>query len=121
MYSIFHPAPAQAQGIFGSIKPPIANDYFNAGNQGQGLFLLISNILKFSVVIAVLFFVFQLISSGYMYLSANGDTKKTELAFAKIWQGALGLIITGSAFVIAGVIGRFLGFNILQPTIYGPQ
>jgi len=31
------------------------------------------------------------------------------------------MVIIASAFIIAGVIGRITGINILNPTIYGPN
>jgi len=103
-------------GLFGSI----ANPTKYASTQGQGLFTFISNLLKFAAVIAGIYMVAQLIFAGFQYISANGDVKKTEQAWAQIWQSLLGLVIISAAFVIAGVVGRLTGINILNPTIYGP-
>jgi hypothetical protein len=109
-------------GIFGNIAPPPGtNKYIHAGDQGAGLFLFISNLFKLSVVIAGIFFVYQIISAGFAYMSASGDIKKNELAWAKIYQSILGLVIIASSMVIAGVIGRITGFDLLNPTIYGPN
>ncbi|MFA5749798.1 MAG: hypothetical protein WC895_01060 [Candidatus Shapirobacteria bacterium] len=107
-------------GIFGEIKPPIENNAYFTGTKGSGIFLLLSNLFKLAGVIAGIFFIVQVILAGFNYLSANGDPKKTEVAFAKIWQSMIGLAIVASAFVIASVIGRLTGINILNPTIYGP-
>ena len=108
--------------IFGNIDPPADNSYFNTGQPGQGLFLLISNILKLAGVVAGLFFIVQIILAGYGYISANGDPKKTEAAWSKIYQSIIGLLIVASAFVLASVIGKLVGIdNILTPTIYGPN
>jgi hypothetical protein len=105
-------------GIFGNIDNPTA--YGTETDGGQGLFSLISNILKFAGVIAGLFFILQIILAGYGYISANGDPKKTQEAWTKIWQSALGLAIVGSAFVLASVIGNVFGIDILNPVILGP-
>lgn len=105
-------------GIFGKIDNPTG--YTNSQN-GSGLFDLINNILKFTAVIAGLFLVFQIITAGYLYISANGDPKKTEQAWTKIWQAILGFVIVAAAFVIAAVIGKLTGVNPLTPTIYGPN
>ncbi|MEI8067987.1 MAG: hypothetical protein WCG91_03530 [Candidatus Shapirobacteria bacterium] len=104
-------------GIFGTVQNP--TKYISV--DGSGLFIFINNILKFTAVIAGLFLVFQIITAGYIYISANGDPKKTEQAWAKIWQAILGFIIVAAAFVIAAVIGKITGTNPLTPTIYGPQ
>jgi len=105
-------------GIFGNIQAPSQlSKYSSAGSEGQGLFLFLSNAFKFAGVIAGIILVVQFITAGYMYISANGDSKKTEQAWAKIWQAILGLVIVASAFTLAAVIGRLLGFDILNPTI----
>lgn len=102
--------------IFGTINNPTKI----ASTDGSGLFTLLSNLFKLAGVVAGIFFVIQIILAGYGYLIANGDPKKTEVAFAKIWQSIIGLTIVASAFVIASVIGSLTGINILNPTIYGP-
>jgi succinate dehydrogenase/fumarate reductase cytochrome b subunit len=102
--------------IFGNIANPTAISSTN----GSGLFTLLSNLFKLAGVVAGIFFVVQIILAGFGYLSASGDPKKTEVAFAKIWQSILGLAIVASAFVLAAVIGSLTGINILNPTIYGP-
>ena len=107
-----------ANSIIGQITPPVDNKYFNTAG-GGGIFILISNILKIAGTIAGLFFLVQIITAGFAYMSANGDPKKTEAAWTKIWQSLIGIIIIASAFVISSVIGYFLGINPLKPTIYG--
>jgi len=105
---------------FGKIESPINNEYFTAAD-GNGIFILISNIFKMAGYIAGLFFLFQLIKAGYGYMSASGDPKKTELAWAKIWQSLIGIIIVASAFVISSVVGNFLDIDILNPQLHGPN
>lgn len=107
-------------GFFGDITAPLNNSYFNNNLKGAGLFLFISNLFKLAGLIGGLFMIVQFIQAGYAYISANGDSKKIEAAWAKIWQSILGLVIISSAFILAGVIGRITGINILKPTIYGP-
>lgn len=108
-----------ADSIFGKITAPADNAYFNAGTEGEGLFLLLSNIFKFAGVIAGIFFVVQIILAGYAYLSSTGDPKKTEAAFNKIWQSLIGLLIVSSAFVLSAFIGKILGIDMLKFTIVG--
>ena len=105
-----------ANSLFGSI----ANPTKYTGNEGQGLFALISNILKLAGVIGAIYMVIQIILAGFDFISASGDEKKFAAAWAKIWQSLVGLAIIASAFVIAAIVGRILGINILNPTISGP-
>lgn len=104
-------------GIFGNITNPTQYP----GTNGEGLFKFISQIFQLTGVIAGLYFAFNLISAGYMYLSANGDIKKTEQAWNKIWQSILGMVIVASAFVLASVVGNLFGIDITNPTIKGPN
>jgi len=107
---------ATTSSIFGTISNPTSI----ASDKGSGLFLLLSNIFKLAGVVAGIFFIVQIILAGYGFLSASGDPKKTEVAFNRIWQSALGLAIVASAFVIATIVGNLTGINILNPTINGP-
>ena len=104
-------------GLFGTITNPTN---YASTTPGQGLFDFLSNLLKFVGIIAGIYMVAQLIFAGFQYISANGDVKKTEQAWAQIWQSLLGLVIISAAFVIAGVVGRLTGINILNPTLNGP-
>jgi hypothetical protein len=102
----------------GTIEPPVAgNPYFAEG----GLFLFIGNIFKLAGTIGGLFFIIQVITAGYEYITAGGDSKKIDAAWSKIWQSILGIIIIASAFTLAGVIERITGISILTPKLYGPN
>jgi uncharacterized membrane protein len=107
-------------GIFGNILPPSSSKYFTSGTKGEGLFLLLSNLFKLITTIAGIFLIFQLLISGFQFISANGDSKKIEQAWAKIWQSLLGLVIVASAFALAALAERFTGLKIINPEIYGP-
>jgi hypothetical protein len=104
-------------GIFGTINDPLPQ---YKSTEGSGLFTFISQMLQLAGVVAGLFFAFNIISAGYMYLSANGDAKKTEQAWAKIWQSILGMVIVASAMVLTSVIGNLIGIDPLNPIIKGP-
>lgn len=104
-------------GIFGEISNPTAYQ----STDGSGLFAFLSNIFKLVGTIAGIFFIIQVITAGFGYLSANGDPKKTEAAWAKITQSIIGLLIVSVAFVIGGLIGKITGVDPLNPTIYGPN
>ena len=103
-------------GIIGTISDPTK---YNSVD-GDGLFKFISQMAQLAGVVAGLYFAFNIIAAGYMYLSANGDVKKTEQAWAKIWQSILGMIVVASAFVIVSVIGGIIGIDPLKFEIKGP-
>ncbi len=103
--------------IFGTIDNP--TQYPSVA--GSGFFTFFSNLLKLAGVIAGIILVVQLIMGGYDYLNASGDPKKAEAAWTKIWQSLVGILIVSAAMVIAGVVGRLFGIDILNPEITGPQ
>ena len=104
-------------GLFGTIQNPTKY----TSTQGQGLFDFLGNVLKLAAVIGGILMIVQIIMAGFDFISASGDAKKVEAAWAKIWQSLIGLIIIAGAFIIAGLVGRLTGINILSPQIYGPN
>ena len=107
-------------GIFGQINPPPAIASYITPDKGQGLFGFLSNLFKLAAVIAGLALIVQIIAGGYGFIGANGDSKKMEAAWNKIWQSLLGLLIVASSFTIAGLAKRLTGIDPINPTIYGP-
>lgn len=104
--------------IFGKIRPPgfISED-------PSGLVTLFNNILRLLIVGAGIYALLNFILAGYSFMSASGDPKKVEFAWAKIWQSMVGLLIIVASFALAALIGKLLFGDaraILQPKIYGP-
>lgn len=107
-------------GVVGTIAPPPGITKYITPTKGQGLFTFFSNLIKFAAVIAGLALIVQIIMAGYGFIAANGDAKKMEAAWAKIWQSLLGLLVIASSFALAGLAERLTGINIINPDIYGP-
>ena len=59
-------------------------------------------------VIAGLYAFLNIIFAGYGFLSAGGDPKKIEMAWGKIWQSLIGLLIIGGSFILAAIFGWLL-------------
>lgn len=89
-----------------------------------GLVALISVVLKLLVVVAALWTLLQLVFAGYGFMSAGGDAKSVEAAWAKIWQSLVGLVVVAGAFVLAAIFGYLIfgdATAILSPKIYSPK
>jgi len=104
--------------FFGTITPPkfISSD-------PAGMITLFNNILRLLVIGGGVFALLNFILAGYQFLSASGDPKLINLAWAKIWQSMVGLLIIVASFALAALIGYLLFGNpraILEPKIYGP-
>jgi len=110
-----------AADLIGKVTPPAAIGKYSPGP--EGLFSFINNILKLLIYGAGLFALFNFIFAGYGFITAGGDAEKMNIAWSKIWQSILGLLVAAGAFVIAGVIGLIIFGDagaILQPKLYKP-
>lgn len=107
---------------FGRLAPGTA--LANTSNtSGEGLILILNSLVKFSIVIAGLYTFWNLISAGYGFMSAGGEAKAIEKAWAKIWQSLLGLLVVAASFVLAMVFGKLI-FNdpsiLISPQVFAP-
>lgn len=100
--------------IFGQLNPPSGYGKLFGTQAGPathgGLVALINNLLGIMTTAAGIFAVFNLISAGYMYLSANGQPQAITNAGNKIIQTAVGVGVVALAYVIAAIFGQIL-FN----------
>lgn len=105
--------------FFGKVIPPQAlSNIGDVSTGGIGKFLNL--IVRFLIVGAGIYALFNLVLAGYAFLSAGDDPKKVEGAWAKIWQTALGLIFVAGAFVLAAIFGLLIYGDagaILNPKI----
>jgi len=110
-----HPVLAQCAGVLGCLEP--INPVYQ-GTAGIGKF--ISNILILTIGLSGIFAIFQFIIAGYLYLGAQGDPKKAEVAWWRIMYAVIGLVVIGATFMMAGVITAITGVNPLKFQILGP-
>lgn len=73
----------------------------------------ISAIIGFMTVCAGIWFMFEMLFSGYEWISAGGDAKKLEKARERLTHGFMGLLIVVGAWALLAVTGQFLGYDIL--------
>jgi hypothetical protein len=110
-----------AQNPFGVVKPPQGVNQYIAGP--GGIAELVNILLKTMIVGAGIYAVFNIIIAGYSFMSAGGDSKRVEAAWARIWQTILGMAFAAGAFVLAAIIGTIffgdptalLRFRLFQP------
>ncbi|OGM06564.1 hypothetical protein A3E15_02590 [Candidatus Woesebacteria bacterium RIFCSPHIGHO2_12_FULL_42_9] len=109
--------------IFGNVTaPPGVSQYGNLIEGGPTYF--ITNILRFLIVIAGIYALFNMVFAGYAFMSAGDDPKKVAGAWSKIWQSILGLAISAGAFVLAALFGRLLFGDysaLLRLRVFGPN
>lgn len=83
---------------------------------------IISTTIGVLTLVAVIFFVIQIILAGYSFMSSQGDKAKIESARKRITDNILGLTIVIVAFGIGALIANITGLgNIFDlNTILGP-
>ena len=112
-----------ADEIIGKVAPPPGVSSYGADGNPSGLITLLNNVLRLMIIVAGIFALINFILAGYSFMSAAGDPKKIELAWAKIWQSIVGLLIIVGSFALAALVGWLIFKDpgaILKPVIYGP-
>ena len=95
---------------------PFADVFCGGGfNLGNILNNAISKILGFLTIIAALYFFFQFVTAGIQWIGSGGDKNNIEQARNKMVNAIIGLVIVAAAWVIVGIIGMFVGINIMNP------
>lgn len=72
---------------------------------------IISNIIGLLTVVAVIYFIFQVIFAGYGFINSQGDPKATEAAQKKLTYSILGLVIIVIAVGLGTLIADLLGIK----------
>ncbi len=72
---------------------------------------LISTVIGVMTVVAIVYFVFQVIIAGLGMISSEGDRKKIEDARTRMTQGVLGLVIVIVAVSLGSLMARILGLG----------
>lgn len=75
---------------------------------------LISAVIGLLTIIAILYFIFMLITGAVAIIGSGGDQGKYEDARRKITTGAIGLVVVISAMFLIGLIGILLDIPILN-------
>lgn len=99
-----------AQGLIIQISPPAGVIHPPTTSQ-SGLEYYLSIIIGALTLIAFIYFIFQLILSGYMFLSSEGDKAKVETARNRMSQGIIGLVVIVASVFLVGTLGKILGLN----------
>ncbi|MFZ2199751.1 MAG: hypothetical protein WAV40_03105 [Microgenomates group bacterium] len=97
-----------------------ANGY---GNVNTGLPSFISNIITIIFIAGGLYAFFNLMISGFSFITAGGDQKKIDAATQSINMSLMGLVVMVAAAAVTGIVSYVLfgsASAILTPKIIGP-
>lgn len=72
---------------------------------------IVSQVIGILSIVAVLWFVIQVILAGYAFLSSQGDPKKTEAARTRLTESVLGLTVVIVAIGLGSLIASLAGLS----------
>ncbi len=75
----------------------------------------LSTFIGFLTTLAGLMFLVYFIFAALSWITAGGEKGKVESARQQMTNAALGLIVVIATYAIAGIVGRVLGLDILNP------
>lgn len=87
--------------------PAVANETQAVNQLGK----IISTIIGLLTIIAVIFFIIQIIFAGYGYMSAQGDEAKLKAARKRLTDNILGLTIVVIAYGVGAFFAKTLGLG----------
>lgn len=89
--------------VVGKINPPgtVVKDATQTGT-------FISTIVKFIIVIAGIWSLWQFLTAGFAYITSNGEKGKVTDATSKITNALTGLVVIGVSFILIAIISQLL-------------
>ncbi len=81
---------------------------------------IVSSLVRFLIIIAGIFSLWQLLTGGFAFISSGGDKGKITEAQNKIQMSLVGLVIIAGSFIIIAIVSQILfgSFTaILVPSI----
>ncbi|MBI5620186.1 hypothetical protein HY949_00215 [Candidatus Gottesmanbacteria bacterium] len=98
-------------GPFGSLGNTISK-----GDGVTGLVKVtsaISGVIGVMTVAAGIWFIFQVLTGGFYWITSAGDKAKLSEARDRIQNSAIGLVVVVAGWSILALAGQFLGYDIV--------
>lgn len=92
----------------------IATDKSGTASTGAMEFL-ITEFISILTIVGGVAMIFYFVLAALSWITANGDTGKTDKARQQMIQAVTGMVILVAAYGIIGVIGNVLGLHLLSP------
>ena len=92
-----------ADDVVGTISVPTG-----IPSQVGSLGSFITVIIRFFIIVAGLFSLWQFLSGGFTFITSNGDKAKITEATNKITMSLIGLVVIAASFIIIAIASRIL-------------
>lgn len=112
--------------VFGTVEAPPGVEQYNndVGENGIGIILFASNMIKIVTIIAGLIVFLNLIIAGFNYITADGESAALKKVQDSVKNSVIGLFLIVISYTITAIISlAFFGDPgfILNPQISGPS
>jgi len=94
---------AHADDVVGTITVPSG-----IPSQVGGIGSFLTVIIRFFIIIAGLFTLWQFLSGGFTFITSNGDKAKITEATNKITMSLIGLVVIAASFIIIAIASQIL-------------
>ncbi len=82
-----------------------------------GVISAVNSVVGIMTIFASIWFLFQILYSGYEWISAGGDSKKIATSRDRITHSFIGLVIVIGAWSLLAIAGQFFGYDtLIDPT-----
>lgn len=106
---------APSGGFKGPGTGPLSDPTKGGGTGIEAFTKFISSTIGLMTIIAIIWFIFTLITGAIAMISAGSDKASLENARKKITNGLIGLVVTIAAIFIIDLVGNLIGIpNILK-------
>lgn len=115
----------EGRAVLGGIQVPWGVQRYNPSGQSTsesiGIVVFASRVLRIFTIIAGIWFMFNMLIAGYMFITSSGDTGIFGKFKETLYFSLIGLVIISAAYLIAALVGAVFfgdaGF-IIRPTLF---
>ncbi len=95
-------------------NPILNNSQLQASDPAAYTNSVIQTIFSFFLIIAIVYFIFNIIMAGIRLIGSNSDSKKIETSKTQITYAFIGLFIVFCIFAILKLVGTIVGISSLE-------
>jgi cytochrome bd-type quinol oxidase subunit 2 len=109
---------AQAQNIGSFTGNNCIGSFCPSGTDAGGTQIeaIFTQVFGFLTIAAGIAFLIYFVIGGITWISAGGDSSNIEKAKKMMTNAVIGMVVIASAFAITWIVGKVLGFDILDIT-----
>ena len=101
--------------VFGTVTPPPELNKLTGDSGAAGLSFFIGRVIQLLFIAGSIGFVFMFITGAFQWITSGGEKEGVSKARGRIVHALIGITLLALSFLILGIIGKVLGFNLFDP------